>query len=66
MNLTPEITIGRYVKGFAVWYESIYHYVQQIWNDFSDDIKDEFETIENFAIELFFELHDTCQPICKN
>jgi hypothetical protein len=66
MNPTPEVTIGHHIKGFAAWYTSIYKYIQQVWNEFSDDTRDEFETIENFAIELFFELHETWQPICEN
>lgn len=49
----PPITFGQYLNGFVEWFTQN---LQEIQNQFSPELKNEFETLEDFAVELYCEI----------
>jgi hypothetical protein len=53
MNDEPEILFGHVVRGFSEWYREHYAYLQTL---FTKDAERQFESIEDFAVEVYLTL----------
>jgi hypothetical protein len=49
----PIITVGHFINGFVDWYVTNFETVQPL---FTEEVKELFDSVEDFAIEIFFEL----------
>ena len=55
MENAPTITFGQYVTGFAEWYKGAYAMLRDIFANLSDDTREEFDSLEDFALEVYHE-----------
>jgi hypothetical protein len=53
MNDEPEILFGHAVTGFVEWYREHYKYLQTL---FTEAAAKQFDTIEDFAVEIYLTL----------
>jgi len=53
--MKPENTCGYCVIGFETWYTENF---ERIKSFFTNDMQDAFGTLEDFAVELFFEVKE--------
>jgi hypothetical protein len=54
--MNANVTFGKYVKGFEEWYQMNFNEVQA---EFTPEAKDLFDTIEDFAVEIYFQMRLT-------
>lgn len=52
--MPPSITFGQLIIGFPQWYNTNFNEIQ---NSFTSEAQELFETIEDFAVELFHEIN---------
>lgn len=50
-----KILFGHVVKGFIEWFTTNEDEIVIIYNNLDEEIRNWFESIEGFALELFFE-----------